>query len=254
MDKSFCRDGSAVRLDTELLHAVVRSKTKEELSAAATNFCAAHDLERWVYGMMGPDISLASYPVPWLNYYAKYRCHHGRDPFINTIRARRHAVAWDIDKNPPWKGPLDHVQKTLVDAKWDAGIRSGVTAPVFGQSHHGFDYAVISFSRDTPLTDTETRCLEPWVQLFATYFQSVASSVLLAEPHLSKTSVVLSQRERDCLSWAAVGKSTWEIGETLAISAATVKFHLAKAAAKLGTRGRVYSIAKAIRMGLINPT
>ncbi len=253
MHKSLCENRDPIGLDTELLHAVVRSETKEELSATATNFCAAHDLERWIYGMMGPDISLASYSATWLEYYAKHRCHHGRDPFINTVRARRHAVAWDIDKNPPWKGPLDHVQKMLVDAKWDAGVRSGVMAPVFGQSHHPFESAVISFSREKPLTNTEKRYLEPWVQVFATYFQSVAPSILLAKPERHQTSVVLSQRERDCLSWAAAGKSTWQIGEVLAISAATVKFHLANAAAKLGTRGRVYSISKAIRMDLINP-
>jgi DNA-binding CsgD family transcriptional regulator len=242
---------SAVGLDRELLYAVVRSQTKGELSAAATAFCAAHDLERWIYGMMGPDLALASYTATWLDYYAKYRCHHGRDPFLNSIQARGRSVAWNIDKHPPWQGRLDQIQKTLVDAKWDAGIRSGVTAPVFGASLDVFEYSVISFSRETPLTATERNYLEPCAQIFAMYFQSVAPAIFLTDPERPQATVALSQRERDCLSWAAAGKFTWEIGEALAISTATVKFHLSNAATKLGTRGRVFSISKAIRLGLV---
>lgn len=246
------RSRGSVGLDTELLQAVIRSKTKEDLSAAASNFCSAHGLERWVYGMVGPDIALTNYSATWLDYYTRYSCHRGRDPFLNAIHARRRAIAWDIDKNPPWSDRLDKLQQTLVNAKWDAGIRAGVTAPVFGASHDSFESAVISFSRENALTDTERRYLEPWAQVFAMYFQSVAPAILLTNKEKPDRLVVLSKRERDCLSWAAAGKSTCEIGETLAISAVTVKFHLANAAAKLGTRGRAFSISKAIRMGLID--
>jgi DNA-binding CsgD family transcriptional regulator len=254
MQNSSRANRSFIGLDVALLHAVVRSKTKEELSAAASTFCASHDLARWIYGMVGPDITLTSYPATWLDYYSKYRCHRGRDPFINSIHARRRAIAWDIDGHPPWEGRLDRVQKKIVDAKWDAGVRSGVTAPVFGAPHHPFECAVISFSREKNLSSAEKRYLEPAVQVFATYFQSVAPAVLLTGNEPPKMRVVLSQRERDCLSWAAAGKSSWEIGEALAISRATVQYHLANAAAKLGTRGRVYSISKAIRMRLIDPS
>ena len=61
----------------------------------------------------------------------------------------------------------------------------------------------------------------------------------------------LSDRERDCLSWAALGKSSWEIGRILSISENTVVFHIKNAMRKLGVSNRVLAAAKAIELGLI---
>lgn len=61
----------------------------------------------------------------------------------------------------------------------------------------------------------------------------------------------LSDRERNCLSWVALGKSSWEIGRILSISENTVVFHIKNAMRKLGAGNRVLAVAKAVELGLI---
>lgn len=61
----------------------------------------------------------------------------------------------------------------------------------------------------------------------------------------------LSRCERECLRWAAAGKSDWEIGEILSISERRVNMHLARVKAKYGVTTRVQAIVFALRTGAI---
>ena len=62
--------------------------------------------------------------------------------------------------------------------------------------------------------------------------------------------VAMSARELECLRWVAAGKTDWEIGMILSISAATVKFHINGARAKLGARTRAQAVAHLVLSGL----
>jgi DNA-binding CsgD family transcriptional regulator len=63
----------------------------------------------------------------------------------------------------------------------------------------------------------------------------------------------LSDREKACLSWAAIGKSSLEIGRILCISENTVIFHIKNAMRKLGANSRTLAAFKAVELGLIEP-
>lgn len=63
--------------------------------------------------------------------------------------------------------------------------------------------------------------------------------------------VELTPRERECLRWAAAGKSEWEISQILGISEHTSEKHLLNAKTKLGAVNRVQAVAEAIRRGYI---
>ena len=63
--------------------------------------------------------------------------------------------------------------------------------------------------------------------------------------------VKLTNREHECLQWAAAGKTNWEIGTILGVSKRTVIFHLQNAAGKLNTTNRYHTIAQALALGLI---
>jgi LuxR family quorum-sensing system transcriptional regulator CciR len=62
----------------------------------------------------------------------------------------------------------------------------------------------------------------------------------------------LTQRETECLTWAAQGKSSWDIAAILKISRNTVNFHVKNAMKKLGTSRRTVAVIKAIDLGLID--
>jgi len=67
----------------------------------------------------------------------------------------------------------------------------------------------------------------------------------------SKQTIKLTDRERECLEWAAVGKTNWEIGTIIGVTKRTVIFHLQNAAGKLQTKNRYHTVAIAIANNLI---
>lgn len=63
---------------------------------------------------------------------------------------------------------------------------------------------------------------------------------------------VLTDRERDVLSWAARGKSALDTAEILRLSEDTVKTHIRNALNKLGANNKTHGVTKAIYLGLID--
>ena len=62
----------------------------------------------------------------------------------------------------------------------------------------------------------------------------------------------LTDREKECMRWAALGKSEWEISQILGISEHTSEKHLLNAKSKLRAANRVQAVAEAIRQGYIS--
>lgn len=70
---------------------------------------------------------------------------------------------------------------------------------------------------------------------------------------LTKSLHPLSPRERDCLHWVALGKTTEEIGLILGLSHHTVNFHLRNVCKKLDAPNRSAAIAKAFHASIFKP-
>jgi LuxR family transcriptional regulator, quorum-sensing system regulator BjaR1 len=62
---------------------------------------------------------------------------------------------------------------------------------------------------------------------------------------------ILTDREVDCLTWTAAGKTSADIATILTLSEHTVNHYLNRAAKKLDTVNRTQAVAKALRRGLI---
>lgn len=63
----------------------------------------------------------------------------------------------------------------------------------------------------------------------------------------------LSERELECLTWAALGRTDVEIGAVIHRSPTTARFHIDNAVRKLGARNRTQAVAIAAQRGLIHP-
>jgi LuxR family transcriptional regulator, quorum-sensing system regulator BjaR1 len=63
---------------------------------------------------------------------------------------------------------------------------------------------------------------------------------------------VLTDRERDVLSWAARGKSALDTADILDLSEDTVKTHIRNALKKLDANNKTHGVTKAIYLGLIS--
>jgi LuxR family quorum sensing-dependent transcriptional regulator len=88
------------------------------------------------------------------------------------------------------------------------------------------------------------------ISLVSTYAIGRAMQLLTAEGRVIDH-IELTPRERECLKWAAEGKSEWEISQILGISEHTSEKHLLNAKFKLGAVNRVQAVAEAIRRGYI---
>jgi DNA-binding CsgD family transcriptional regulator len=62
---------------------------------------------------------------------------------------------------------------------------------------------------------------------------------------------LLTDRELTCLRWAAVGKTSWEMGVILGLTERTINFHIHNACRKLNVHGRQAAITSVFRMGLL---
>lgn len=77
-----------------------------------------------------------------------------------------------------------------------------------------------------------------------------ALRIAFSESH-PRTKSPLTDRELDIIAWSIEGKTVWEISQILAISEATVKFHLANVYEKLNVNNRCQAIAKVIKEGWV---
>jgi DNA-binding CsgD family transcriptional regulator len=64
--------------------------------------------------------------------------------------------------------------------------------------------------------------------------------------------MALSRRERQCLEWAAAGKTDWEIGHILSLSEKTVNVYIDRAKGKFGVKSRAQAIVLAAKAGAIH--
>jgi two-component system response regulator NreC len=64
-----------------------------------------------------------------------------------------------------------------------------------------------------------------------------------------RSDVRLTPREREVLKWIALGKTSKEIGEILAISARTVEWHTHRLMGKLAANNRIHAVMIAVANG-----
>lgn len=184
-----------------------------------------------------------NYPDDWANHYFDKR-YQEIDPILLLTPAKGAPFLWD---DIIAREPLSTKQKLMFSESREAGLHEGVTVPVHGP--RGESYAV-SLATDNRACDNTNRFAT--LQILATQFQ-LAYSQIARKPQESGRGLHLTERERECLTWTARGKSAWAISEIIGVSEHTVNFHLKGVMRKLETANRVAAVVAAMRMGLILP-
>ena len=156
------------------------------------------------------------------------RCRRSRQPFEWT------ATEYDNDPDPRTAEVMRRAA--------DFGLERGFIVPI--NTPDGFEACVSMTGSHLDLTART----KPLIHLVALYgYERVRQLAGLAPA----TKPRLTPREREVLLWVAQGKSSWEIGEILAIGRRTVEEHAATAVRKLGAVNRSHAIAIALRNKLI---
>lgn len=209
------------------------------LAFAATTQPARDDLSR---RGLDPVVTM-NFSDQWVEHYFKNR-YEDFDPILQLAPQVDSLIDWDdVVKN----APLTSKQMRLMLESRECGLHNGISIPVHGPRGEGY---VVSLA-------TEQRQREGPANLAA--LQIAAIQLQLAYSRLGQKSgeaiepVHLTDRERECLTWTARGKSAWAISMIIGVSEHTVNFHLKSVMRKLKASNRIQAVALAVRLGLVNP-
>ncbi|WP_175824458.1 helix-turn-helix transcriptional regulator [Burkholderia cepacia] len=188
-----------------------------------------------------PHLSMEAICSHYPNYWVQHYLQHDYGP-IDPV----HRVAFTASGPYRW-GDITDLNDTerhvLVEAR-EAGLTDGLSIPI---REVGGSVLLINLSGPSP-------------HVYAGISRQLASVVstlfYLALDRLSPSTdpdstVQLSPRQRECLSWVARGKTSWEISVILGISRHTVEYHIAEAMKILNVNSRIAAAVNASHYGLI---
>lgn len=139
----------------------------------------------------------------------------------------------------------------LEDFELMSSVHSAIVVPIhlpFGQIA-----AAIFTSADPALTDLSRQFgqigdhLAALTRRFMSGYAKISS-----DPRYLPNEQTLTVRQIECLRWAALGKTDYEIGIILGCSHAGVRYHIGRACIRLGATNRTQSVFRACQLGYIS--
>lgn len=244
---------SRTPIDIDTMRGFADAPNTEALSAHIERIIRPLGIDYWFYAVDLPlvnehpdQLRIGTYPEEWVTHYFTMD-YIGIDPVISHCHDHATPVSWE-EAQLHHRRILDpHLQRVrhLFGEAREFGLRQGVSVPLHGP---GVSWGLMSFSSRT-LSARDFEAILPDLHLLSHFVHEAARQFLRTRTPAPLPA--LTRRERECLSWAAEGKTSWEIGQLLNISERTSIFHLQNATHKLGVSGRQAAIARAISLGLI---
>ena len=193
-----------------------------------------------VCGQKFEDVLLAhNVPAGWVDLFLRKNfC--AVDPSLRHCKRTVHPFDY---LEAPYDRAKEPQAAEVIDRARDFRIEKGLLVPIAGPAGCEGDVWIGGYDLSIDHAD------RPIVHLLALYaFETVRVFSGRTMPTPS-----ITPREREVLTWAAAGKSAWEIGEILHISKRTVDGHCGRAAVKLNATTRVQAVAYAVKYRLIEP-
>lgn len=173
-------------------------------------------------------------------------------PLGAACRLARLPFAWKIGDLEHF--PMDHLeerQEKVMSFHTELGLVGGVTSPLHQPRGR---IGSLTFFTDQDELDLQAICATHQDDLIlATVYMFDLIARCKPEKVAPESSVSLTEREIECLTWVALGKTDAEIGIIIGRASSTARFHIEKAAKKLGSVTRTQAAAKAAQLGLIGP-
>jgi len=174
--------------------------------------------------------------------YLKKYWHDGNmyhDPLIRALLRANSPIQYSTVNDVT---NMDRNDRKTMDLRRDQGIFDGYAFPLKGRLNR-FTTVGVHGNVDH-LSYCDIAILEMLIQgLYrrATYLHPLPK-------HLSEEkSAGLTNRERECLTWAAKGKTNWDISQILLITERTVQYHIQNARKKLGADSRLQAVVLAVK-------
>lgn len=188
-------------------------------------------------------VRLHNYPDQWVSYFDGNKLNLS-DPIH---RASQRVVAGFRWEQLPQLIPITPADRQHLMRARDNGLAAGFTVPahIIGEATGSCTFAIgdrVEFPEDALLE----------AQMVGLAAFDAARRILLGEIGMPAHHKPLTDRQRDCLIWAARGKSAWEISLILGIREETVIKHLKHALNRYGVQRRSSLLIRALFDGTIS--
>lgn len=181
-----------------------------------------------------PHFLMNGWPEGWSARYAEAG-HHRHDPLAHHCMTTSAAFAWG---EIPAALMASAASRNIVQEARAFALNDGFCVPL----HTALGIGGLSLAGERLELPPGARHM---IQLLAFH----ACLAVERLPGATEVEPRLSPRERDVLSWVALGKTAPEIGYILGISEHTVGEHLRHVRRKLSTGNAAHSVAQALRLG-----
>ncbi|MCJ0765290.1 LuxR family transcriptional regulator [Variovorax terrae] len=232
-----------------LISSVLEASTEAEVLDRVQRAATALGFERVMLGievkrpLVAPVQNVTSgYPLAWQRVYVENQ-YVAIDPTVAHCQEHTKPLIWS-------EGLYTKDSIRLWEEARAYGIGHGISVPI----HERFFgvKSMVSLARDKPLDHSPAALQE----------MMAAATQLTTSAHYAAANVILpslfaardpklSPRERECLKWAAEGKSSWETAGILNISDGTARLHMNNAMRKLKVHTRTQAVALAVALGVV---
>ncbi len=184
----------------------------------------------------------ATYTSDWCKHY-EHSNYVDVDPVVRLGLTGLLPVDWSsFDYSTP------RVRKIFGEAVEFGLGRQGLTIPIRGRGPEAALFSINSDLPDCDWSDLKRQSMRD-LQLLANYFHQMVIRVEGGQiPHYES---LLSPREKECLQWAAAGKTIWETSEILKVSERAVRLYLDTARHKLECLNKTQAVGKAVALGIV---
>ena len=189
---------------------------------------------------LADTILCLSWPGEWLERYMNQN-YLRRDPAVRAMSHTRDPYSWNEALEFE---DFDRPARRIVDEAAEFGMRDGFVVPILGIAS---GMAVVTVAGTNVELSTRERAE---VHLAAIYAHARVRTLYTGKRR-PVPRPAFSPRERECLQWAAAGKTDWEIGEILSITERTARAHIDSAKHKCGVPTRIQAIVSALQSGAI---
>jgi LuxR family transcriptional regulator, quorum-sensing system regulator BjaR1 len=180
---------------------------------------------------------LNGWPDAWYTRYAE-RQYYNVDAVAIQGRQSVEPFYWS-DVVPK---PVNKVASAqIMNEAGECGLTDGLLVPIYGAN--GDQSCITMAGKEIDRRHRVKQSLH--LMSMFTHHQAIRLHELGKRKTINPA-IRLTLRERECLQWAARGKTDWETSRILQISNNTVSVHIAKATKKMTATNRTEAVAKAI--------
>lgn len=209
-----------------------------DVEGVCGKFCRAYGFDYYHYGLRIPlslnrpqYLVLSSYPASWEQRYNDQN-YQVCDPIVLQCANSVTPIFWDqILEQGSVLGDV-----SIIREAYEHGLAGSVSIPIHGVWGEFAMFSVVP----------NGQAIADDVLAVVTLFSKYVHEAVLRLSACIQAPAALSPRERECLMWAADGKTSWETAKILNISERTVLFHFKNIMLKLGVGNKTQAVAKSI--------